>query len=251
MLRWSRTPQAQKSYVVCRYLDNPLLIGGKKFDLRVYVLVTSYRPLRAYVHRLGFCRFCTVNYTAITDSPEDLFVHLTNVSFQKQSKDYNDVHGGKWTLENLRVYIEGTRGKAASDKLFDDINWIFVQALKAVQGVMINDRHSFEMYGFDILIDASLKPWLIEVNASPSLSATTVSDRLLKATVINDVFSIVFPDGEMLDVRAPHPPPENLGGFQLLFDESACIDGAGGSATGGLGDKKGLKAAGKKERLWR
>jgi tubulin polyglutamylase TTLL1 len=50
-------------------------------------------------------------------------------------------------------------------------------SLKAVQGVVINDKHCFEMYGFDVLIDANLKPWLIEVNASPSLTTTTEVDR--------------------------------------------------------------------------
>eukprot|EP01051_Picozoa_sp_SAG22_P018099 SAG22_NODE_2952_length_2081_cov_1.009082_4_plen_38_part_01 len=36
------------------------------------------------------------------------------------------------------------------------------------------------MYGYDILIDGDYKPWLIEVNASPSLSASTAADRVLK-----------------------------------------------------------------------
>ena len=52
-----------ESYIVSRYVQDPLLIGGKKFDLRVYVVVTSYRPLRAYVSRLGFARFCSVSYS--------------------------------------------------------------------------------------------------------------------------------------------------------------------------------------------
>ena len=45
-------------YVISRYIDNPLLIGGKKFDLRIYVLVTSYRPIKAYLYDQGFGRFC-------------------------------------------------------------------------------------------------------------------------------------------------------------------------------------------------
>ena len=44
------------SYVISRYVENPLLIGSKKFDLRLYVLVTSWRPLIAYKYSQGFCR---------------------------------------------------------------------------------------------------------------------------------------------------------------------------------------------------
>ena len=45
--RWANAP-VRASYIISRYIENPLLVGGKKFDLRLYVLVTSYRPLRAY-----------------------------------------------------------------------------------------------------------------------------------------------------------------------------------------------------------
>lgn len=38
--------KAAENYVVSRYIDNPLLIGGKKFDMRLYVVVCSYRPLK-------------------------------------------------------------------------------------------------------------------------------------------------------------------------------------------------------------
>lgn len=46
--------------------------------------------------------------------------------------DYNHVHGGKWAVSNLRLYLESTRGHNVTDHLFDQIHWIIVQSLKAV-----------------------------------------------------------------------------------------------------------------------
>lgn len=84
-------------------------------------------------------------------------------------------------------------GLEAAHALFSQIEAIVLASLKACQGVIINDRHCFELYGYDIIVDAELKPWLIEVNASPSLAASTPADRLMKAQVINDVLNIVAP----------------------------------------------------------
>jgi D-alanine-D-alanine ligase-like ATP-grasp enzyme len=66
-------------------------------------------------------------------------------------------------------------------------------SLKSVQNVIINDKHCFELYGFDILLDANCKPWLIEINASPSLSTTTKTDLKLKMDLLREVFQIVIP----------------------------------------------------------
>ena len=55
--RWkSDSPQAE-TYVCQKYIDNPYLVGGKKFDMRIYCLVMSYSPLVVYLHRNGFARF--------------------------------------------------------------------------------------------------------------------------------------------------------------------------------------------------
>lgn len=58
---------------------------------------------------------------------------------------------------------------------------------------MANDRHCFECYGYDIIIDNNLKPWLVEVNASPSLTSTTVTDRILKYKLVDNILSVVLP----------------------------------------------------------
>ncbi|XP_008578223.1 PREDICTED: probable tubulin polyglutamylase TTLL1 [Galeopterus variegatus] len=172
--KWSRdsktssfvSQSTKEAYVISLYINNPLLIGGRKFDLRLYVLVSTYRPLRCYMYKLGFCRFCTVKYTPSTSELDNMFVHLTNVAIQKHGEDYNHIHGGKWTVNNLRLYLESTRGREVTSKLFDEIHWIIVQSLKAVAPVMNNDKHCFECYGYDIIIDDKLKPWLIEVTVT-------------------------------------------------------------------------------------
>ena len=80
---------AQESYVICRYIDRPLLVGGKKFDLRIYVLVTSYRPLKVWLSSLGFARFCTEKYSSDLNEIDNMMVHLTNVAIQKKGDEYN------------------------------------------------------------------------------------------------------------------------------------------------------------------
>ena len=91
---------------------------------------------------MGFCRFCTVRYNQSTNDLDNLFVHLTNVSIQKNADDYNSQHGGKWTLESLRLYLSSTMGNSITDKLFDDINWLIIHNLKSVTWIMNSDRHS-------------------------------------------------------------------------------------------------------------
>ncbi|XP_070172776.1 polyglutamylase complex subunit TTLL1 isoform X3 [Polyergus mexicanus] len=197
--KWSREAKTpfnpnltKESYVISRYIDNPLLIGSKKFDLRLYVLITSFRPLKAYLFKLGFCRFCTVKYDTSVQELDNMYVHLTNVSVQKHGDEYNSKHGGKLSVQNLRLYLESTRGKAVTEKLFANISWCIVHSLKAVA----------------------------PVNASPSLTSTTVNDRILKYKLIDNILSVVLPPDGIPDVKwNKSPSPEALGNFELLLDE--------------------------------
>lgn len=73
--------EQKDSYIVQLYIPNPYLIGGKKFDIRFYVLVTSFSPLQVWTYREGFARFSQAQFSM--DSLSDAFVHLTNVAVQK------------------------------------------------------------------------------------------------------------------------------------------------------------------------
>ena len=89
----SQVPK-QEDCVVSRYLDNPLLLFGHKFDLRLYVVVTSYDPLRVYIYREGLTRFASERYSnEDICSEEASYKHLTNYSINKNNANFvkNDV----------------------------------------------------------------------------------------------------------------------------------------------------------------
>ena len=82
----ARISKPNENFVISKYLDNPLLIDGKKFDLRTYVVVTNFRPLKVWRYQEGFARVCMEDYVPIkknggSDPNKGLFGHLTNVSF--------------------------------------------------------------------------------------------------------------------------------------------------------------------------
>lgn len=126
-----------------RYIEKPLLIGGRKFDLRLYVLVTSYRPLKAYMSIEGFARLCSDRYDNSGADLDNRMVHLTNASVQRHNESYNTSHGNKWPLDSLRLYLESTRGKSETDKLFARIRELVVVSLRACSGVIVQDRCVF------------------------------------------------------------------------------------------------------------
>ena len=76
-----------ETVVVSKYISNPLLINGHKFDLRIYVTVTSFDPLRVYIYREGMARFASEPYTN-GKTKGNKYVHLTNYSINKKNDNY-------------------------------------------------------------------------------------------------------------------------------------------------------------------
>lgn len=76
----------RKKVIVQRYLARPYLIDGRKFDLRIYVLVSGVDPLRVYIHDEGLTRISTAKYTLKNLSNN--FAHLTNYSINKNAPNF-------------------------------------------------------------------------------------------------------------------------------------------------------------------
>ena len=204
-------------YVVSKYIDNPFLMGGKKFDMRIYCLVTTFHPLKAYLYQQGFCRFCNEKFSVDVSDINNIYMHLTNVAIQKKYEKYQKSNGCKFSLQNLLFYLENVYGYERAQKCNSDITQVIINSLLSVESVMFNDKHCFECYGYDILIDQNLKPWLIEINSSPSLSTTTKGDFILKKRLINDIIDIVITD-KWLDEKGKPGASSFTGKSQGLFD---------------------------------
>lgn len=140
------TVETPEAYIVQRYIPNPYLIGGKKFDIRIYVLVTSYSPLVVYIHRNGFCRFSNTNFSMDPKDISNLFIHATNVAIQKTAPNYDVDKGCKWLLRNLKNYLMSKHPAKDINALFTEMEALIVRCLMSVQKVMINDKHCFELY---------------------------------------------------------------------------------------------------------
>jgi hypothetical protein len=98
-------------YIVQRYLEDPYLVGSKKFDMRIYVLVTSYSPLTVWLYRSGFARFSGVRYSV---DEKSLAAHATNVAVQKTAAGYDPETGCKWMLHSLKAFLISRHGCEAA-----------------------------------------------------------------------------------------------------------------------------------------
>ncbi|KAH0620483.1 hypothetical protein JD844_020998 [Phrynosoma platyrhinos] len=103
----------EENILVSRYINNPLLIDDFKFDVRLYVLVTSYDPLVIYLYEEGLARFATVRYDQGAKNIKNQFMHLTNYSVNKKSGDYVSCddpevedYGNKWSMSAMLRYLK-------------------------------------------------------------------------------------------------------------------------------------------------
>ncbi|KAI8914430.1 tubulin-tyrosine ligase family-domain-containing protein [Gorgonomyces haynaldii] len=202
----------QSSAIVQRYVPNPWLISGYKFDLRCYVLVRSFTQLTVYFYEEGLARFATSRFDM--SSLDNKFSHLTNTSINKFSpflnSDKDEVGPGcKWTIAQLRSYCEAKN--VDFQKLWQRIkNIVILTLLPLAQEVKEHSSSCFELYGFDVLVDENLKPWLLEVNMSPALSVDSQVDIDVKQALLEDIIDLIGLDEQDADQAMRHAEVSRL-----------------------------------------
>jgi tubulin polyglutamylase TTLL5 len=130
--------------VVQRYIKNPLLINGYKFDMRIYVVVTSVNPLEAFLYRDGFGRFSTIPFSLDPTDKNNKYIHLTNVSIQKFNNASNNeylqsdegaadmMYGGtKISMTTLKKRVQAATGVSWDESIWPQIRDVIVKTLVA------------------------------------------------------------------------------------------------------------------------
>lgn len=198
----------EEKHVVQEYLSKPYLIEGLKFDLRIYVLVTSCDPLRVFVHEDGLTRFATEEYEKPNlNNIEDLCMHLTNYAINKNNPNfiYNedpecDDVGHKRSLKSTYELLMD-KGKNV-EKLKSRIDDMIIKTLCSIQPNLCHHYRAcqsedyarsmcFEILGFDVIIDRRLNPYILEVNHTPSFTTDSPLDRVIKKRVISEAIELV------------------------------------------------------------
>uniref|UniRef100_A0A8C4VV39 Tubulin tyrosine ligase like 13 n=1 Tax=Gopherus evgoodei TaxID=1825980 RepID=A0A8C4VV39_9SAUR len=202
----TRNPKEIKhgEHLICQqYISKPFLIDGFKFDLRIYVLVTSCDPLKIFVYEEGLARFATMRYIEPSSSNlDDICMHLTNYAVNKHNENFirDDMMGSKRKLSTLNAWMMDN--SCNTTELWEDIEDIIIKTLISAHPVLKHNYRTcfpnhitgcacFEILGFDILLDRKLKPWLLEVNHSPSFTTDSRLDREVKDALLCDAIKLI------------------------------------------------------------
>ncbi|XP_034189064.2 tubulin polyglutamylase TTLL13 isoform X1 [Osmia lignaria lignaria] len=190
--------------MICQvYVARPFLVDGYKFDLRIYTLITSCDPLRIYVYNDGLARFATSRYKEPTGhNTSNVFMHLTNYAVNKHSRMYviDDEIGSKRKISTLNKWLK--LKDVNVDDLWRKIDEIIIKTILAAYPILKHSYHTcfpthdktyacFELLGFDVLLDWKLKPYLLEVNHSPSFHTDAQIDKDIKEGLLTDTFEML------------------------------------------------------------
>jgi tetratricopeptide (TPR) repeat protein len=178
--------------VVQRYIDRPYLIEGRKGHCRIYCLVTSAEPLRAYVYSEGIVRIAPEPYDPSPDRGGGASMHVTNTALHlghpglsiSQDASQDDT-GSIRSLSALlrRMTADGLDGEKAFGEIKALVEWVV--RMIAAEGLFARQAASGpargfppKLFGMDVLIDDQGQPWLIEMQRTPAARGAPLVEKI-------------------------------------------------------------------------
>lgn len=159
-----------QGFVVQKYIENPLLLDkNRKFDIRCWVLLDHTYTI--YIFSEGVLRTSSEPYDA--DNLKNITSHLTNHCIQEEhSANFGQYEeGNEMFYSEFSRYLEETFGVSLAETILPQINSIVKKCLLGLKEELTTEGlgyHSFQLFGFDFMIDAQFHVWLLEVNGAPA-----------------------------------------------------------------------------------
>lgn len=211
-----------KARIIQKYIEKPLIVhenikglSKRKFDIRQWVLVKSFYPLKIYMFSSCYLRICSSEYNL--DNIKSPFSHLTNYSLNKtafKSKNMS-LEESVCDLGTFQKYMSEYTNKTWETDIKPKMIKIIINTLKCVQDSIEQKSSSFELFGFDIILDEYYNPWLLEVNLSPACSERTDWLTEMLDDMAYGLLNIVLPS-EWIDKS--NKQPKNYF-WELIFNE--------------------------------
>ena len=186
--------------LIQKYLDSPLLYYGRKFDIRCYVLVDYC--FNVYMCREGHLKACSQKYDL---NDLNIFTHITNYSLQKRCKDFAKYEqGNEISFKKFIELLDNTskikgRGKKIFNKIYSKMKEEIQISMNAVGRRLkgVPKVLSFQIFGYDFIIDKDYNPWILEINDNPGLEISSELISHLIPRMVDDALRLtidkVFP----------------------------------------------------------
>ena len=182
--------------VAQRYIES-FLIDDIKFDLRVYVLLTSISPLEIYIYRDGIARFCSEKIGG-----SSIYSQITNVTLNKSNSEIEHIEEISKLISDIFPILKN-RYNINIEELWSKIDNIIILSIIAAHNYLkqgeenqcpkIGYSRCFQIFGFDILLDNNLDPYVLEINYRPSLDYHRGKERRMKVNMIAESIKIAAP----------------------------------------------------------
>ena len=149
-------------YIAQTYIRQPLLIGGRKFDVRAYVVIVEQRVF----YRFAYARRNVEQYSPAAESLDDLMVHLCNIHVQCHHPQYDDSKAMLFHDEMVQA-LGAQRFEAIETRMKNIIRDCLSQVLDTLDTKDCTDQ--FCILGLDYVVDEKDQPWVLELNYHPHL----------------------------------------------------------------------------------